>query len=163
MKRTAFLWGALLAVVLPSCGQPTMPGKIAFSSDRDGNPEIYSMNADGSGLERLTYGPQYDTNPVWSQDGQHIAFNCEIQGNLDVCVMHADGSPAINLTDSPGADGSPSAFGAPGGMSKSAPRGCLFRSSSGCWCSSLHNPTSGCAATRTTPGRSSRGTRASFS
>ena len=98
---------ALLGLVLLGCASAEPEGKIAFSSNRDGKPEIYLMNADGSGLERLTYGPQYDTNPVWSRDGQHMAFNCEIQGNLDVCLMHADGSPAINLTYSPGADGSP--------------------------------------------------------
>ena len=107
MKGHRLLAVVLLGIILSACASPAPTGKIAFSSDRDGNPEIYVMNADGSGLERLTYGPQHDTNPVWSPDGQHIAFNCEIQGDLDVCVMHADGSPAINLTDSPGANGSP--------------------------------------------------------
>lgn len=96
----------LFATLLLACASPQPSGRIAFSSDRDGNADIYTINADGTGLERLTHGPSSDTNPVWSPDGQHIAFNYEAQCNLDVCVMHADDSPAINLTDSTGAGGS---------------------------------------------------------
>ncbi len=40
--------------------------RIAFSSDRDGNFEVYVMNADGSGQTRLTDNPGIDTNPAWS-------------------------------------------------------------------------------------------------
>ena len=40
--------------------------RIAFESSRDGNREIYVMNADGSGLIRLTNEPAVDRDPVWS-------------------------------------------------------------------------------------------------
>ncbi len=40
--------------------------KIAFNSDRDGNSEIYVMNADGSNPTRLTNNPDSDSNPSWS-------------------------------------------------------------------------------------------------
>ena len=40
--------------------------KIAFTSDRDGNREIYVMNADGSNQTRLTYDPGIDDSPSWS-------------------------------------------------------------------------------------------------
>ena len=40
--------------------------RIAFASDRDGNIEIYVMNADGTGLERLTDTPGNDYNPAWA-------------------------------------------------------------------------------------------------
>jgi len=40
--------------------------KIAFSSNRDGNPEIYVMNDDGSGQTRLTTDPGTDVVPAWS-------------------------------------------------------------------------------------------------
>ena len=40
--------------------------KIAFISLRDGNEEIYIMNADGSGERRLTNNPAMDTSPSWS-------------------------------------------------------------------------------------------------
>jgi len=42
--------------------------KIAFQSDRDGNDEIYVMNADGSNQERLTYNAVADFYPCWSPD-----------------------------------------------------------------------------------------------
>ena len=44
--------------------------KIAFSSVRDGNSEIYVMNADGSGQTRLTSNTVYDSRPQWSADGR---------------------------------------------------------------------------------------------
>ena len=45
---------------------PPATGGIAFTSDRDGNNEIYVMDADGSGLTRLTDDPAVDKDPVWS-------------------------------------------------------------------------------------------------
>ena len=42
------------------------PSKIAFLSDRDGNAEIYVMDADGSNLTNLTNNPAGDGFPVWS-------------------------------------------------------------------------------------------------
>ncbi|MFI7709200.1 TolB family protein [Nonomuraea sp. NPDC049480] len=46
---------------------PGRNGKIAFASDRDGNFEIHSMNADGSGQTRLTNNtdPVGDLQPDW--------------------------------------------------------------------------------------------------
>jgi TolB protein len=62
--------------------------KIAFASGRDGNAEIYVMNADGSGQRRLTRNPAGETALAWSHDGRKLAFD----GNGDVFVMNADGS-----------------------------------------------------------------------
>ena len=44
---------------------PGENGKIFFYSDRDGNEEIYSMNADGSGQTNITNDAAYDANPDW--------------------------------------------------------------------------------------------------
>jgi Tol biopolymer transport system component len=49
-------------------------GKIAFVAVRDGNQEIYVMNADGSGQMRLTFTPAIDRTPSSSPDGTKIAF-----------------------------------------------------------------------------------------
>jgi TolB protein len=49
-------------------------GMLAFYSDRDGNPEIYSMKADGSDLTRLTNDPAFDDSPAISPDGRQIVF-----------------------------------------------------------------------------------------
>lgn len=49
-----------------SPGPPTgLPGVIAFVSDRDGNAEIYLMNADGSDPTNLTKNPASDSGPSW--------------------------------------------------------------------------------------------------
>jgi len=40
--------------------------KITFTSDRDGNDEIYIMNPDGSEQKRLTHAPANDLLPCWS-------------------------------------------------------------------------------------------------
>ena len=48
--------------------------KIAFMSDRDGEPEVYVMAADGSDVQRLTSRRGLDGFPVWSPDGNQIAF-----------------------------------------------------------------------------------------
>ncbi|MBM2827419.1 MAG: exported protein of unknown function, partial [Dehalococcoidia bacterium] len=61
--------------------------KIAFSSNRDGNGEIYVMNADGSGQTRLTNNSATEDLPAWSPDGSKIAFRSDRDGNSEVYVM----------------------------------------------------------------------------
>jgi Tol biopolymer transport system component len=69
--------------------------------------EIFVINADGSGLRRLTRNTVADIDPTWSPDGQKIAW---VQGHgtgADVFVMNADGSDQHNLTPKPGTRGEP--------------------------------------------------------
>ena len=73
-------------------------GKIAFVSDRDGNDEIYTMNADGSDVKRLTFNGAHDTEPCWSPDGSRIAWASDRTGDWDIWVMNADGSDQADLT-----------------------------------------------------------------
>lgn len=80
--------------------------QIAFVSTRDGNWEIYVMNADGSNLTPLTHNG--GRNPVWSPDGRHIAFVSGRDGNDEIYVMNADGSNQTRLTTNPADDHSPS-------------------------------------------------------
>jgi Tol biopolymer transport system component len=79
---------------------PGSNGKIVFASNRDAfsNFEIYSMNADGSGVTRLTNNAASDFEPAWSPDGSKIAFASARSGNLDIYVMNADGSGVTQLT-----------------------------------------------------------------
>ena len=49
--------------------------QIAFVSDRDGNTEIYVMDADGGNLRRLTDNPAIDWDPSWSPDGKTHCFH----------------------------------------------------------------------------------------
>jgi TolB protein len=87
---------------LTSTPQPHWPDKlIAFVSSRDGNWEIYVMNADGSNQRNLTQNPSYDGDPTWSPDGERIAFISARTGKAEVFVMNADGSNLTRLTDDP--------------------------------------------------------------
>jgi len=86
---------------------PSLAGKIAFTSNRDGNNEIYVMNADGSGVTRLTDNPAIDQDPAWSPDGTRLAFSSTRDGNYEIYVMNADGSGVTRLTTDPARDASP--------------------------------------------------------
>ncbi len=74
-------------------------GRIVFQSRRDGNMEIYVMNADGSGVERLTENTKRDWLPSWSSDGDRIAFSSKRDGDEDIYVMNADGTGVDVLTN----------------------------------------------------------------
>ena len=73
--------------------------KIAFESDRDGNPEIYVMDIDGSNIIRLTNHKAEDRSPSWSPDGTKIAFCSDRTGNGDIYVMNVNGTNPVRLTD----------------------------------------------------------------
>jgi Tol biopolymer transport system component len=73
--------------------------KIAFTSDRDGNQEIYVMNADGTEQTNLTNDPGSDNYPDWSPDGSKIAFTSRRDGIEEIYVMNTDGAGPTRLTD----------------------------------------------------------------
>jgi Tol biopolymer transport system component len=110
MKRLLFAALISAAAALPIVANtarvaraafPGVNGKIAFQSHRDGNWEIYVMNADGSGQTRLTFNAAADTEPAWSPDGSKIAFvstRDSAVGSSDIYVMNADGSGQTRLT-----------------------------------------------------------------
>lgn len=85
-------------------------GRIALSAGPHPHEDIYVVNADGSGLRRLTTDPAADFDPSWSPDGRQIAFRHETEGGeatAEIYVMNADGSERRNLTMRPGQDHSP--------------------------------------------------------
>ncbi|SRR6266511_1581296 len=70
--------------------------------------ELYAVNADGSGLTRLTHNASSDDSPAWSPDGRQIAFVSAQRGQEpDIYVMNADGSGRTRLTHNEYVDGSP--------------------------------------------------------
>jgi len=85
--------------------------RIAFTSNRSGNPEIYVMNADGSDPVRLTFSNGASSvAPDWSPNGKQIVFqsnrdfypafpNLEFDPGSEIYVMNADGTDVRRLTD----------------------------------------------------------------
>jgi len=72
--------------------------KIVFASSRDGNPEIYSMNTDGSDQRRLTFNPGLDAHAAYSPDGTQIIFGSVRENeNGDVYLMNTDGSDVVKV------------------------------------------------------------------
>src|SRR5215210_4748036 len=79
-------------------------GRIAFTSNRDGNHEIYSMNPDGTDQKRLTTDPSpssfiFDDRPTVSPDGKQIAFTSNRDGKNRIYTMNGDGTNQKRLTN----------------------------------------------------------------
>jgi len=75
--------------------------RIAFSSIRGTNQDLYVMNAEGSNVRRLTSHPAPDFQPTWSPDGKRIAFVSLRSGNFKIYVTNADGSRERLVTPGP--------------------------------------------------------------
>jgi TolB protein len=58
--------------------------KIAFSSKRDGNTELYIMSGDGGSQQRLTSNPAVDYGPSFSPDGSRLLFVSDREGNDEI-------------------------------------------------------------------------------
>jgi hypothetical protein len=82
--------------------------RVAFTSYRDGNAEIYTMNADGAGQTRLTNSSAADEAATWSADGRQLAFASNRDGDYDIYVMNMDGSGQASLTNNTADDRWPS-------------------------------------------------------
>jgi TolB protein len=79
--------------------------RVAFESDRMGGG-IFVMNADGSGIARVTTDPS-DGSPTWSPDGSRLAFQSRRDNNLEIYAVNLDGSNLVRLTTNPGPDETP--------------------------------------------------------
>ncbi|MDD3819572.1 MAG: DUF5050 domain-containing protein, partial [Actinomycetota bacterium] len=89
--------------------------KIAFSSNRDGNSEIYLMNTDGSEQINITNNPAPDFSPCFSPDGTKIVFISypepiydyevdEVDVPYEIYIMNIDGSNKTNISNTPDKD-----------------------------------------------------------
>jgi uncharacterized protein YjdB len=95
---------AALRRATPDTGAATDPAispdgsRIAFVSTRDGNSEIYVMDADGTNLTRVTSDPQADGRPVFTADGSGLVFQSLRSGKPQIWTAALDGSGARALT-----------------------------------------------------------------
>jgi TolB protein len=75
------------------------------------HPQIYQMNSDGVGVERVTNGQGEATNPAWHPDGQHFAFSWTsgiAAGNFNLFVMDIGSREYLQLTHGEGRNENPS-------------------------------------------------------
>jgi Tol biopolymer transport system component len=104
-----------------------LSGLIAF----DNHDDVWTMQADGADLTRLTHSPGPDFDPSWSPDGARIAFRSERSGEPEIWVMNADGTGqrrlAAGLSPAWSPDGSLIAFSGRAGLSMIRPDGAGLR------------------------------------
>ena len=79
--------------------------KILFESDRDGDWEIFVMDAAGENLKQLTDNDETDRNAEWSRSS--IVFESKRDGDWEIYGMGLDGNNQTNLTNDPGKDANP--------------------------------------------------------
>ncbi len=80
-------------------------------SGTQGNLDIASINADGTGLKTVFAGVgplSHQDWPSWSPDGRRFAFSSTHEGNQEIYTANADGTGLVRLTNSPGIDAHPS-------------------------------------------------------
>ena len=84
---------------------------VAFVSDRAGNRDIYLVKPDGTGLRRLTEGPEDEGSPSFSPDGGRLAMFAAEEGSLslrivalksgEIRTVHKEPGPGYGLAWSP--------------------------------------------------------------
>jgi Tol biopolymer transport system component/predicted Ser/Thr protein kinase len=78
--------------------------QIAFSSDRSGNQDLWTMSIAGENLTQLTFDLAPDWSPGWSPDARQIAFFSFRTGDREIFSMPASPGPATQLTHNNGLD-----------------------------------------------------------
>jgi TolB protein len=80
---------------------------LAVALSRDGFTQIYTVNADGTGLRQLTRTSSINTEPRFSPDGRHIYFTSDRSGSPQIYRMGISGSDVQRITFSGGYNISP--------------------------------------------------------
>lgn len=78
-------------------------GNLTFMTTRDGNFEIYSMDAKGENLKNLSCNKAIDYAFSYAPDGR-LAFYSNRDGNDEIYIMDADGKKQTNISNHPSGD-----------------------------------------------------------
>lgn len=92
---------SIVKITNPQYAYPTWSPdgkKILFEADVEGNWEIYTMNADGTDIERLTVNTCLDRMPNWSKNNE-IVFISDRDGDFEVYRMNLEGNLQTQLTN----------------------------------------------------------------
>ncbi len=81
--------------------------RIVFTSERDGNRNIYLTNVNSTKLELLTSNESDDYEPAFSPDGKSVVFTSERDGNKEIYLIDVEQRKLSNLTNNPGDDWNP--------------------------------------------------------
>ncbi len=81
--------------------------RIAFSSDLDGDDEIYIVEIATGLVSKLTDNDIGDGTPVWTPDGKTLVFQSERDGNRDIYSIDLETGDTLNLTNDPAEDSHP--------------------------------------------------------
>ena len=88
----------VIGLGLSSVLVPQAEPVVSFSSERDGDNEIYLLHLDSNTLQEITDNTWDDFGHGWSPDGSQIAFSSNRDGNYEIYFMDADGDNPQRLT-----------------------------------------------------------------
>src|SRR5262249_8993218 len=69
--------------------------RIAFTSNRDGNYELYVIDADGSNLRNITSHPARDDYAAWHPDGRRLLFVSDRDSGSDLYLIEVTSRPEV--------------------------------------------------------------------
>jgi TolB protein len=67
--------------------------RLAMVLSKDGSPDIFVANSDGSNLRRLTKTKEDESSPAWSPDGRTLCFASRLGGRAQLYLLSVDGGP----------------------------------------------------------------------
>jgi hypothetical protein len=86
---------------------PSPQGSLLFSSNRDGNAELYALNLANQSFNRLTIDAAQEVQPALAPDSVQVAYVSNPDGNNDIYLGGMDGRTPVNLTHHPADDQQP--------------------------------------------------------
>ena len=99
-QRVSLIAGVAFSLLMIACGSSTPP--IVFTSDRDGNLEIYAVRPDGGEQQNLTNSPQPEHSPRLSPNARHVAFLADEGSDQSVEVIRINGKDRTKVSEDGG-------------------------------------------------------------